>query len=137
MPGERVIEPRPVVTRLAARDRDIARKDPVSQHREPVTYKTRRLQPRVEAEPNAPQLIRLVRTPFELEKGYFKRISMGERAKLEPRERLNVAAELQQAREAGRRVPFPKPTECHPPITRPARLPLDRWLLGDSSGGSR
>ena len=123
-----------VVTRVAARDRDIARKDPVSQHREPVTYKVRALYPRVEAAPNAPQLIRLVRTPFELDKGYFTRVSAGERAKLEPRERLNVAAELQQAREAGRRVPFPKPTDCHPPVARPARLPLDRWLGTDSSG---
>jgi hypothetical protein len=78
-----------------------------------------------------------VRTPFELEKGYFRRVSSGDRAKLEPRERLNVAAELQQAREAGRRVPFPKPTDSHPPITRPARLPIDRWLSGDSSGGAR
>lgn len=129
--GERALEARPVVLRVAARDRDIQRRDPVSQHKEPIVYKTRRLHPRVEAEPNAPQLIRLVRTPFQLDRSYPKRVSSGDRARLEKRERINVAATVSKLRAGNRREPFPKPTDCHPPITRPARLPLSAWLGGD------
>ena len=133
--GETLHQQRPVVEQVAARDRDISRPDPVSQHREPVEYRIKKRYPPVQAEPNAPQLIRLVRTPFALDKGYFKRVDGGERAKVEKRERMNVGAELLKAREAGRRVPFPKPTDAHPRIARPARPSLDDYLASSGRRG--
>ncbi len=129
--GERRLELRPVVRRVAARDRDIERKDPVAAHREPIVYKVRRLTPGAEAAPNAPQLIRLVRSPFQLDRSYPKRVPGGERARIEPRERINVAATVVALRTGNRREPFPRPTDCHPPVRRPVRPPLSAWLGGE------
>ncbi len=49
--GEHLGEVLPLVTRVAARDRDPGRKEVVGQHREPVDYKVRALSPRVEPGP--------------------------------------------------------------------------------------
>ncbi len=128
--GEHLGEVLPLVTRVAARDRDPGRKEVVGQHREPVDYKVRALSPRVEPGPNCPQLIRLVRSPYALDRGSFQRRSLGDRARVEVRERSDRQAELREARDAGRREPFPKPTDCHPPIRREALPTIGDWLAG-------
>ena len=134
IPGESFHEERAYVARLMDRAKEVERKDPVAQHREPVEYKVRNRRVRLEAGPNAPQLMRVWRNPYEQPTDYFRRGSLGERARPAKRERINVAATLKQARRQ-ERARFPKPTDVHPPLMERPRPSADAWLGRD--GGDR
>lgn len=135
IPGESFHEEPEYVGRLMGRAVVEQRKDPVAKHREPVEYKVRRRRVRLEAGPNAPQLMRVWRNPYEQELDYFRRRRSGERARPAKRERINVAATLRSARRQ-ERPKFPKPTDCHPPLMSRPRPSAAAWL-GSSEGGDR
>jgi hypothetical protein len=110
------------------------KKELVKPHREPKPHKIRKTYNTVVPEPYAPQLIRLRRSPYALDIGYFRKSKGGERAKLEPklRERPNVGALVQAARRAPR-LALPKPSECRMRVETRSRMSVDSWL----SGGER
>lgn len=138
MPGERQHQVPELAERACARGDWEERPSPVpARERKVRTGETRVNQRRVEPEPNAPQLIRLVQHPFALdttrcqpdpERGRPQRVQVHEQVR-EP-----FGGIMRRALEDGRRLPFPKPTDLHPQISRPARPALADWLLGREEG---
>lgn len=136
IPGERLHEERDYVGRLMDRGVEQERKDLVSKHREPVEYKVRMQRPRIEAAPNAPQLMRVWRNPYQQPVARFARSSSGERARPAKRDRINVAAALREGRRQ-ERPKFPKPTDVHIRPEPRVRPELGDWLRGQGRDGEQ
>lgn len=92
----------------------------------PWSKKPRKLYPRVEAAPNAPQLIRLVRTPYALHMGYPKRERYRERL---PRLQAHELSQPPMRSAQGERVDmsFASPAEVR-------ELPVAPWRPWQSRG---
>ncbi len=96
----------PMVVRLFAREHAEARPDPVpardaAELRVPTPRATRNL---ARTAPNAPLLIRIVRTPYALRPGGTRRLTLVEAS--EPTARVDAHAELHAALAERRRVRF-------------------------------
>lgn len=121
VPGERQIGLTQVVAGLSQRlDRKVL-EPRVPEPRKPMfTDKTRRLHPSARPEPNAPQLIRLVRTPYALSTGYPRRERVVEaRKKLEPPPRVDVA--IREALGSRVQPSFASPAQARPLPAAPER----------------
>ncbi len=129
IPGESFHEEPAYVGRLMDRAVAEERKDPVSKHREPVVYKVRMRRVRVEPEPNAPQLMRVWRNPYEQPVDRLRRTGTAERARPKKHKRINVAAALREGRRQ-ERARFPKPSEVRMRLAPRERPSLDAWLRG-------
>ena len=93
----------------------------------------RKVRPGVEAGPNAPLLVRLVRTPFRLDPGFFQRKAAPSR-RLEAQEaRAGYRAELDQVLQRTRRPDWPRPTDSRYRLEPRARVTLDGWLEPEDS----
>lgn len=124
--GEKVVIERPGTLRIAARAEVPEEKELVKPHREPMKLEVRATKVRVTPEPNAPQLIRIVRKPYAQETVRGKKVKL-EQMTLEKRERVQVGEELRAARQATRKVERPHPTRRTRPGDRP-RPDLSGWL---------
>jgi hypothetical protein len=124
--GGSLVPERAFARRVFARGEWEDRKDPVSSHREPVEHKLRDSKLRVEAGPNAPQLMRVWRHPFQLGVTAMVRAPGGDRARVEPRERLDFSEAFAALREKEDRS-FPKATGYRPRLEPRPRL---RTVLG-------
>ena len=121
VPGERQIGLTPVVAGLQQRlDRKVL-EHRVREPRQPMfSDKTRQLSPGARPEPNAPQLIRLVRTPFELSVGHTSRENLVEpRVALAPPPRVDAA--IREALGARVHPSFPSPAQSRPLLQAPLR----------------
>ena len=119
--------------RLAVREPAVVLPD----HDRPERFAVRACRKRIEPRPNAPQLIRLVRHPFQLERGYFQRARRTDFSLVRP-ERVSVAEQVDAARRRPERQTFPRPTEVHPPLPRwgaSERPPASAWLDSAGRGG--
>ena len=95
-----------------------------------MTFSVRRIRRLATAEPNAPQLIRLVRHPFVLDRGYFSRRKITDFS-LARAERRPYREGFEAGMAAAQRPAFPKPTEVHiRPQPRP-RPSAEQWLSGE------
>lgn len=101
-------------------------KELVGKHREPLDVKIRNSKLRITPEPNAPQLIRIVRKPYRHETPRPTRVPLVV-ATLEPRSRVHVGDEVRAAREEAQRVERPHPT-CRARIGDRPRPDLSGWL---------
>lgn len=86
--------------------------------REPRSTKVRKLFPGARPEPNAPQLIRLVRTPYKMDTGYPRREKL-----FEPREPISKPEPLSTllALEERPRISFKSPAESREVAVSPGR----------------
>jgi hypothetical protein len=117
-----------MVRLLGRREFEIKRLVEVSTPREPRGSKVRNLYPSSQPAPNAPQLIRLLRHPFALEKGYFQRQSAPLRgAELRP-ERRGFREEVEDILHSSRRVESIRPTEIRTRLESRTRPSIDEWL---------
>lgn len=124
--GDSLVVERPGTLRLAARAVVPEKKELIHPHREPLKVQVRQTKLRITPEPNAPQLIRIVRKPYRHETSRPSRVTL-EQATLEPRTRVDVGAELRAAREEAQRVERPHPTR-RPRIGDRPRPDLSGWL---------
>lgn len=117
-----------MVRLLERRDIEIKRLVELGAPREPRGSKVRNLFPRSHPEPNAPQLIRLLRHPFSLEKGYFRRQSGAQRGvELRP-ERRGFREEIEDILHTPRRVESMRPTDIRTRLESRTRASIDEWL---------
>ena len=117
---------RPGARRIAARAVVPEKKELVHKHREPMKISVRNTKIRVTPEPNAPQLIRIVRKPYVQETTRGKKVKL-EKMVLTKRERVIVGEELRLARDAARMEVRPRPTSRTRVGDRP-RPDLHGWL---------
>ncbi len=121
VPGERQMGLTPVVADLQQRlDRKVL-EPRLPEPRKPLfSDKTRKMAPGPRPEPNAPQLIRLVRTPFELSVGHPRRERLVEpRVKLQSPPRVNEA--VRSALGARVQPSCPSPAQARPLPQAPLR----------------
>lgn len=124
--GDSVVVERPGTQRIAARAVVPEKKELVHKHREPMKISVRNTKIRVTPEPNAPQLIRIVKKPYVQETTRGKKVKL-EKMELTKRERVLVGEELRLAREAVRKEERPRPTVRTRVGDRP-RPDLRGWL---------
>ncbi|MFT5684414.1 MAG: hypothetical protein ACI8RZ_005355 [Myxococcota bacterium] len=98
-----------------------------------MTFTVRNIRGMVTPEPNAPQLIRLVRYPFALDRGSFSRSKTTDfslvRSQRRPyREGFEAAMELAQ------RPAWSKPSQARQRLQPRPRPSLDAWLAGEEGG---
>ena len=101
--------------------------------RAPRGGQVRRIRPAVQAEPNTPLLIRLVRNPFVQGKAAFRRQSIPERGVTLREARSGFRVELEAVLRSPRRARWLRPTEYRfrpQPRVRPT---ISDWIT--SSGG--
>lgn len=125
--GDTVVVERPGALRIAARSVVVEKKELIKPHKEPRAFAVRVTRVRVTPGPNAPQLIRVVRKPYQLDVARGKRVPLEQMA-LVKRERMNVTAELRIG--LGQLVgppARPRPTERPRAGDRP-RPDLSGWL---------
>ena len=117
-----------MVRLLERRDLEIKRLVEIGTPREARGSKVRNLYPRTHPEPNAPQLIRLLRHPFALDKGYFQRQSGTPRgAQLRPARR-GFREEIEDILHTPRRVESIRPTDIRTRLESRTRASIDEWL---------
>jgi hypothetical protein len=124
--GDSVVVERRGTLRMAARAIVPEKKELIRAHREPLKVQVRNTKLRITPEPNAPQLIRIVRKPYRQETARPARVPL-EQATLEPRSRVDVGEELRAARQEAQRVERPHPTRRARVGDRP-RPDLSGWL---------
>ena len=134
MLGDRVHAERPFVGRLMGRAKEVERRELLKTHREPVSFSVRASRDIVNPGAHAPQLIRLVRHPYPMEPVSWKRLADSDRRPPERPERELFQSALRAAVEDGRRLPFPRPTESHPPLPTRSRPDLQAWLVACKGG---
>lgn len=118
---------RPGTVRLAERAVVEEKKELIKAHKEPRKFTVRSSKVRVTPQPNAPQLIRVVKKPYSLDVTRGRRVKL-EKMSLVKRERMNVTAELREG--LGQLVGPPRrarATERPRPGDRP-RPDLSGWL---------
>lgn len=93
--GDSVVVERPQVLRIAERSVVKEKKELIQAHKEPRKFTVRVTKVRVTPQPNAPQLIRIVRKPYTLDLARGKRVPL-EKLSLVKRQRMNVTAELRE-----------------------------------------
>lgn len=128
--GERLHRVRPIEERAEERrHREGPPQIEVPERYGGMTFAVRKIRRTVTAEPNAPQLIRLVRYPFALDRGYFSRRRVTDFS-LARAERRPYREGFEAGMAAAQRPSFPKPTEVHiRPEPRP-RPSAEQWLKG-------
>jgi len=132
--GERLHRTREIEVRAEARQsREGAPVIELPERYSGLPFKVRSIRRLASPEPNAPQLIRLVRYPFALDKGYFSRSKVTDfsltRVQRRPyREGLEAAMELAQ------RPAWGKPSEARQRLQPRPRPSLDAWLAGEHDG---
>ena len=94
-----------------------------------MTFAVRPIRRRANPEPNAPQLIRLVRHPFVLDRGYFRRQKLTDFS-LARAQRRPYREGFEAAMEKAQRPAFPKPTEARTRLQPRERVSVDVWLAG-------
>jgi len=138
IPGDRFHVKSPVMVVAERRSKREVKKELVKPHRLPKAHKVRKSYNIVQAEPYAPQLIRLRRNPFPLHAGYFRKMKGGERAKLDKKLRFRPnVAELVSSSRRQERVSFPRPSEARIRLETRPRISAEAWLGGDRRGGAR
>lgn len=124
--GETVVVERPGALRIAERAVVPEVKELIRPHREPLKIEVRNTKIRVTPEPNAPQLIRIVRKPYALDVVRGKKVKL-DKLVLEKRERVQIGAELRLAREEVKKVERPHPAR-RPRVGDRPRPDLSGWL---------
>jgi hypothetical protein len=132
--GERLHRVSPIVVRAAERQsREGAPMIELPERYEGKTVKVRNIRRMASPEPNAPQLIRLVRYPFALDRGYFVRTKTTDFS-LVRLKRLPYRQGFEAGMAAAERTAFPKPTECRVRLQPRERPSVDAWLEDGGSG---
>jgi len=128
IPGEWAHGVRELESRLGERSNIQPRKDPVSEQRAPVEYRIKATRRRVEPGPYSPQIIRMMRHPSTLEVVRPRRVKADQRARPQPRERVQVGEMIRQARAISREATWERPTEVHPPLPDRPRIDVEAFL---------
>jgi len=117
-----------VVERCVERSYVEEKKELVPPHKAIEPRRVRTSRRRMEITQHAPQLIRLVRHPYRMEKSRMSQVEGMDRARPAPvaRERYRVAVEAAFA--IDRTVTLPRPTELHLRPQRPPRLDAGAFL---------
>ena len=134
--GERLHRERALLTRAEKREEIRPPTIELPDHGRPEWFGVRKASVRVEARPNAPQLIRLVRHPFTVTAAPFQRQALEQLSLARP-ERETVAAMVGAAREKVEREPLPRPTDVHPPLEQRSRPSAAAWLAARAAEGER
>lgn len=133
--GERLHRVSPIVERAAEREsREGAPVIELPERYEGLTFKVRSIRRMANPEPNAPQLIRLVRFPFALDRGYFGRTKLTDFS-LARLKRRPYREGFEAGMAAAERTAFPKPTECRARLQPRMRPSVDAWLGEEVSNG--
>ena len=125
---------RPGVLRLAERAVVEEKKELVKAHKEPRKFTVRASKARVTPQPNAPQLIRVVRKPYSLDVARGRRVKL-EKMTLEKRERMNVTAELKEGLGQVKGPPLRARATDRPKVTDRPRPDLSGWLATGTMPG--
>lgn len=132
LPGERQHQVPLLAERAGARADWPERPLPVPQRERAVrSGQVRASSRKVEAGPNAPQLIRLVQHPFVLETTRPRRDperGRPARTHLSELVREPIGQALRQGLADARREPSTRPTSLHPDLRRPVRPGVAQWL---------
>ncbi len=100
-----------------------------------MSFSVRAIRGMASPEPNAPQLIRLVRYPFALERGSFGREKRNDFS-LVREERRPYRCELESVLELIQREAFPKPSQARTRLEpRPRPASVDVWLASGGQNG--
>jgi len=135
LPAEAVALVPPLADKLFLRDVEPASGLKLAEHRAPVSFTVRAPSRKQEVGPYCPQLIRLVRHPYRQETVRPVRKEAAGRARPSAREPVVFGAELREVIAAERRLPFPRATDCHPPVAREPLPTVDEWLAARRRGG--
>ena len=132
--GERLHRIRAIEVRAEARQsREGAPLIELPERYNGMTFKVRSIRRLASPEPNAPQLIRLVRYPFALDKGYFSRAKITDFS-LARTQRRPYREGFESAMELAQRPAWSKPSEARQRLQPRPRPSLDAWLEGGLDG---
>jgi len=123
--GERLHASRPVVERAAKRSTVRPPTIEIPDHTRDTEFKLRPSRRRIDPTPNAPQLIRLNRSPFPLHRGNFERQKMSTFSLARP-DRKTLSELINRQRLEAPVVLRPTSLHIRPP--RRERLSADAWL---------
>jgi hypothetical protein len=118
---------------LSRREREVKRIVDIPSPREPRGSSVRMLRARTEAAPNAPQLIRILRHPYRLDLGYFKRRRAESRGMVIREARQGFRLELEKLLHSPKRVEVFRPVQTRPRLTHRLRPSIDAWLATSES----
>ena len=130
--GERLHRVRPVEERAEERrHREGPPQIEVPERYNGMTFAVRKIRRMANPEPNAPQLVRLVRHPFALDRGYFSRRKVTD-FDLARAERRPYREGFEAGMEAAQRRPLlQRPTEVHIRPEPRVRLSIEQWLRSE------
>ena len=128
--GSRQIEEQPAVTRLLLRGEQKQQKTLVPQRIYKVRGDTRKTDIFVNAGPNAPQLIRLVKHPFVLSVGIVRRVKNESRSVSKRPERVAYSLAKSLATEMAIKEPRPYPMTEHIRFQSRTLPSCAEWLRG-------
>ena len=132
--GERLHRVSPIAVRAAERQsREGAPVVELPERYEGMSFKVRNIRRMASPEPNAPQLIRLVRYPFALDRGYFSRQKSTDFS-LARSQRRPYREGFEAGMAAAERPAFPKPTDCRERLQPRVRPSVEEWLAGGDPG---
>ena len=135
--GERLHRIRSVEVRAAERQsREGPPKIELPERYNGMTFKVRPIRRMVTPEPNAPQLIRLVRYPFALDRGYFSRSKITDFS-LVRFQRRPYREGFEAAMDSAQRPAHIKPTEIRIRLQSRVRPSVDAWLSEQGRSGRR
>ena len=134
MVGQGLGRVRPAMCRVLDRkDREIKRIVEFSTPRELRRHGVRTLRVSVEAGPNTPLLIRLLRRPFTMSGTSFRVQTMPSRVKESRPERDSFRREIEEALRTPRRIRSLRPTEFRIKLQPRHRSSLEEWLSSENS----
>jgi hypothetical protein len=129
--GERFHRIRPGALRIFRREEVKEGRVQLKPHREPVEFSIRATARTVSPAHHAPKLIRLIRRRYAMEGVKMVPRQGFQRARVEaPEARPRFEAELRAMLAEKVVPPFPKPTDCHPPLPRRERPSAAAFLRG-------
>jgi hypothetical protein len=120
---------RPEMVKLfQRRKRESRRLVQVSEPRKHRGSEVRSLSPQIEATPNAPQLIRLIRHPYRLDQGTFVRAKACDRGMVWREARASYRLVLEETLHAPRRVAGFRPMRERKKLDGRIRPSIDIWI---------
>ena len=133
VPGEAFWSPRPLAQRMYAREPEPEAPRLVCGDTVKISaLKTRRIHGTAEPSPNAPLLIRLNTHPYEMSRGYPKRVEGRQARDRDARARSNTEPLMRVASGELHRAPANNPIRAIDHIPNTPSVPtIDEWLQGD------